>query len=76
MRDALNRMDVELLSPRTPKEVREDLRAQQVEADLVAASKWQAELASAPDPDRSAAALRAWETMRARKANVSAMNQA
>jgi hypothetical protein len=72
VRDALNRLDVELLAPRGVKEIREQLAA-----DREAAEK-AAELARTEitlvDPERSAAARRAWVTMRTDRENRAAVS--
>jgi MoxR-like ATPase len=69
VRDALMRMDVELLAPRSAKEVREYLADQKRAVEEAESRKWQEALDNAPDPNRSASARRAWDTMRAAKEN-------
>lgn len=74
VRDALMRLDMELLAPRSPKEIREQLAADREAAQRVEAERVENALANAPDPDRSAAARRAWVTMRTDRANQVAMS--
>jgi MoxR-like ATPase len=74
VRDALMRMDVELLAPRSAKEVKEYLAEQKRNVEEAEQRKWQEALDNAPDPNRSASAKRAWETMRTQKQNVAAIS--
>jgi hypothetical protein len=74
VRDALMRLDVELLAPRTSKEVREQLAADRAAIEEAEANKWAEALENAPDPKRSQAAQQAWRTMRANGTNRAAIN--
>lgn len=74
VRDALMRLDVELLAPRSAKDVREFLSEQRRVIENEEAERWKAELANMPDPNRSAASKRAWDTMRAADRNRQALS--
>src|SRR5580658_4539718 len=54
MRDALMRMDVELLAPRSAKEVKEYMVEQRRIVEEAEQRKWQEAVDNAPDPNRSA----------------------
>lgn len=74
MRDALMRLDSELLAPRTAKEMRVYLEEQRIAVEEAEQRKWEAAIADAPDPDKSERAKRAWQTMRANNQNRTAIN--